>query len=493
MLLVVLSALLFVDIVLRLRPLNAAHVGEHTSPIDVVSLQLRHKDENVTSLPPFTSPPDVTSLLSPTPASEAASRAESPAASPAAVSLRPSASETEVPSLLPTPPSTSVRPSVPRTPASSLKPKPVSASPSAHPSKVSTPAQTMKPHLPLIARDVRGRGTAHSRLLEHLLQSRTSGVLPPVPTRKPRCGPDTPGEWVVTGETSTWRYDGSKCVYSVASNYDFVTAFAGKRLLVVGDSASREFAVDTMRVLLGCSRFAPMRYSGGFGVEQAVGGAAGHAAAAACEKFQFDAGQASWADKNATVPVGGTGAVVDFRFHWLQWPSQIYNKWWWNSTIASGDFDAVIFNSYLHIVRVPTKDGLDSDRWYAREIDRLIAALDAAGSSNPAVAERLHKRFYWRASFPGEWLEPHYEEFKRERVKQMSTVAVAKMREAGYPVISLDKFWVPHASCDSTKKHCVTGDGTHPSAVTNIPMAWELWSIVADGMEDEAALAEGRR
>ena len=73
----------------------------------------------------------------------------------------------------------------------------------------------------------------------------------------------------------------------------------------------------------------------------------------------------------------------------------------------------------------------------------------------------------------------HYGAFKRGPLMAAAAVAATKFGAAGFAVIDLAKFYV-HPGCpEPIAKHCVTGDGTHPAAPTNVAMAWELWSTVA--------------
>ena len=113
------------------------------------------------------------------------------------------------------------------------------------------------------------RPTAESpQLTAPLSHAPNSATPPPIavtsaqwrgPRALPRCGPHTPGAWVGEQWPKTWVFDANACAYTVSTPFDFLAAFAGKRLLVVGDSVSRELAVDTMRVVAGCGTFEPLR------------------------------------------------------------------------------------------------------------------------------------------------------------------------------------------------------------------------------------------
>ena len=312
-------------------------------------------------------------------------------------------------------------------------------------------------------------------------------LLPPLPTRKPRrrrCGGSTPGHWTGDSPPFIWHVDDPSCAYSVSTQFDFLARFTGKRLLMIGDSTTREFATDFMRVMLGCAKYAPIRYSPAFGPET-LGGPFSASAHAACESLRYTAGGESWKDMNVSLPVGSTGEVVELLFCWVQWPSQLSSKWWWNDIVLKGDFDAAVFNSYLHISRAP-KSGYSSDNWYAHELDVLVASL---ASAPPDVLAKLKRRFYWRRTFPSEDTSHHSNFFKREPLGAASEVATSVMRSAGYTVVSLDKYFQHERCVDSEGKStglkCVTGDGLHPTGPTSLAMSWELWSIVADALDDE--------
>lgn len=60
-------------------------------------------------------------------------------------------------------------------------------------------------------------------------------------------------------------------------------------------------------------------------------------------------------------------------------------------------------------------------------------------------------------------------------------MAAAKLGAAGHCVICLDKYTV-HANNLTT---ALPFDATHPPLPVNTAMAWELWSIVADAIDDE--------
>ena len=299
--------------------------------------------------------------------------------------------------------------------------------------------------------------------------------------RAPLCNAATPGHWGGTRPHFEWVYAG--CVYAISSPYDFLTAFAGKRIAIVGDSVSREFALDMMRLLSGCATYARGRYTAdGVSVRVALGYAAGAAAAAACAHLSSVAGE--WVDANVTLPVGSTGEFVDLRFYWLQWPTQLSSKWWWHDVILAGELDAVVFNSYLHVVMAPTA-GMSEMMWYERELDWLVGEL--GGVHDATVRSKLRSSFFWRATFPGEWHEPHYPPFRRMNALKFGAIAATKMRAAGYAVLNFDKFFPVGAigdggACNATAEHCVTADGFHPVLSTNVALGWELWSAIASAI-----------
>ena len=84
---------------------------------------------------------------------------------------------------------------------------------------------------------------------------RIACVSPPLPPRKRKlCNALTPGVWTGEGEKLRWRID-DDCEYSVSTTFDFLRRFAGKKLLLIGDSTTREIAWDLYRLLLGCASF----------------------------------------------------------------------------------------------------------------------------------------------------------------------------------------------------------------------------------------------
>ena len=123
----------------------------------------------------------------------------------------------------------------------------------------------------------------------------------------------------------------------MGSAWDILSRFASARLLIIGDSTTRVLARDIMLLLLGCSEIPARAYSlepwRGVGLVRQS-----DVHAAKCEELAaIDRGQDSWVDFNISVPVGSTGETLEVRFHWLQWPSQLRSKWWWEDTVRSGD------------------------------------------------------------------------------------------------------------------------------------------------------------
>ena len=325
------------------------------------------------------------------------------------------------------------------------------------------------------------RPTAESpQLTAPLSHAPNSATPPPIavtsaqwrgPRALPRCGPHTPGAWVGEQWPKTWVFDANACAYTVSTPFDFLAAFAGKRLLVVGDSVSRELAVDTMRVVAGCGTFEPLRYTTApLGAGAAIGGAAGAALDASCASLMFGRGAPDgWRDVNVTLPVGSTGAAVDLRFYWLQWPTQLADKWWWRDVVLAGDFDAAVFNSYLHVAPgVPS-----APEWYDAQLDWFVGELRDAGARDAALAAKLRRRVFWRATLPvfGRF------DVKPEALAASLGVADAKLTAAGHTVVALDKYVDPSV---------MPFDGAHPPVNVALAMAWELWSVIADAIADEA-------
>jgi len=98
------------------------------------------------------------------------------------------------------------------------------------------------------------------------LGGRTNGVLPLSAPRR-RCGQSTPGMWMGNERPFYWKVGDPDCDYSVSSQWDFLTRFAGKRLLVIGDSTTRELTWDLMVRVTVCARDASVVCTGDWGRE----------------------------------------------------------------------------------------------------------------------------------------------------------------------------------------------------------------------------------
>jgi hypothetical protein len=309
------------------------------------------------------------------------------------------------------------------------------------------------------------------------------GVVPPAPRTLPACTAASPGIWRGERRPFTW-VPSPPCAFPLAGAYDLLARFASMRILVIGDSTSRNFARDLLRLLLGCAEYPALSYA----VEHWHGtglGAQSPADAAKCDELAaLDRGD--YVDFNASVPVGGTGEFVELRFHWLAWPDQLASAWWWNATVMSGDFDVALVNFYLHLVSWP---GGARPGTYAGWLDTFTAALGRAPS--PAVAAKLRRRLFWRTTFPGEWWHPHYPPFHRNAVVNASALAAATLRRAGYRVLDGGDKYVAHESCTvagpSATVGCATADGDHATTPVNLAMARELLGTVAAHLEDDAA------
>ena len=312
-----------------------------------------------------------------------------------------------------------------------------------------------------------------------LLGGPAAGVVPARAPRK-RCGPLTPGIWTGPKRPYTWRID-DDCAYRVSTPFDFLTAFAGKRLIFAGDSVSRELSWDLMRLLMGCGSFQGGKYTGpapGFG---ATVGSQDEYAAGRCEAMRKGAtAEAQWEDMQVRVPVGNTGLFVEIMFYWLQWPSQLYGSDWFNATILTGDFDALILNSYLHIRFNPTP----TRSWYDKEIAELIDVLLHQPAAN--VTKKLRQRVFWRQTLPLELYKFEVDSYRPPNVSAAAVATSDQWRAAGFPVIVLDKY-LRHATCtaNETVRFCVTGDGIHGIFSTNLVINREMLSVIADTIDAE--------
>ena len=182
-----------------------------------------------------------------------------------------------------------------------------------------------------------------------------------------------------------------------------------------------------------------------------------------------------------SIPVGTTGLTVEMEFWWLQWPSQLYGKPFWNDTILTGKFDVALVNSYAHIIKRAPQ--LMNERTYLADVDELLERLQAVPEP---VRSKLKKRFYWRINFPTEWYQPESPALKHEVAAHASEAVVARWRPSGFPMMNLSKYLV-HETCNFRAKGagCVTEDGLHGSMNVNLVINRELWSVVADAMDSE--------
>ena len=301
---------------------------------------------------------------------------------------------------------------------------------------------------------------------------------------KKRCTALTPGIWTGLDLEKQWHIH-DDCEYSVSTPFDFLRRFAGKRILLIGDSTTREIAWDLYRVLLGCASFAGAgKYTGNF-VGTDVLGTQTEYARERCQFMRHD-GTGQHNNMNVTIPVGSTGLTVRMEFLWLQWPSQLYAKPWWNSTIMTGAFDVALVNSYAHII----KRSVDTmnERVYLGEVEELLRTLQAAPE---LVRGYLKKRFFWRVNFPTEWYLPEYPSLRHEVVKHASEEVVTRWGGAGYPLMNLSKYF-SHAACDFRSKGagCVTEDGLHGNMAVDLVINRELWSVLADTMDAQEDAGE---
>jgi len=234
--------------------------------------------------------------------------------------------------------------------------------------------------------------------------------------------------------------------------------------------------------MLGCASFRDAgRYNGNFIGSDVIGVQTPYAAAA-CDGMMQHGLDGQWESNNVTLRVGSTGAVVDLRFYWLRWPHAIYETSWFNSTVLTGDFDVALLNSYLHLHHVP---GGTLDMYYGW-IDELLARLAAAPEP---IAAKLRRRFWWRATLPLEWWADTPHLFQPSTAAEASAVVVRKWRAAGFPAVEMDKYVLSKHNCSAAlrKRGCVTGDGLHGIMATNLVVNRELWSVVADALDSEAA------
>ena len=305
---------------------------------------------------------------------------------------------------------------------------------------------------------------------------------------KPRCGPDTPGDWTAEKPYAWYVRDPSSCDYTVSSSWDFLAHFAGKKIVIAGDSTTRELAWDTIRVLLGCGVVKGI--DGKYSHDISSGGMLGPQSfenRRDCELMRVTPEHGKqWYDTNVSIPVGSTGETVTIYYYWVMWPSQMLDQPWFTNTILSGDFDAFVFNFYLHSVRRPASTmNRSPQEWVLDELAGLMRALSSAPVGR--IRDRIRDRFFWRSTFPA--FRGDESMNNGDTVLTNGRAVDAMVAAAGFHVLNFQKYFT-HAKDCPNGQCLLAADGVHAPLGVDLAIARELWSVVADTLaeygDDEA-------
>ena len=319
-----------------------------------------------------------------------------------------------------------------------------------------------------------------------------------------RCGLASAGAWHGAARPYEWRTaDG--CAYPVGTLFDFQLAFAGRSLVIMGDSVSRDVALS-----------APMRYAGcdaleraGLQAEAVLGPDA--VAGAWCparrlfhhqkvhEAYTFAFPPASGAANSSggrggrgagDAPAAATGATLEY--HWSRFLRDVWKTPAWRRFVVDGDFvvgrDALVFNAlFWHLalaheqrfgMRTLTLPQL-FPQW-RRELDETVRALAASPH-----AARLRDAVFWRTATWREWpgkgrgYQPAFDNF---HINNANRYARARFKKAGFRVIETEKY-----SFHATRTGRFTGadadlvltkDSVHFPAPVNLALFRELASVV---------------
>lgn len=344
--------------------------------------------------------------------------------------------------------------------------------------------------------------------------SAAAGSGPAPPTTASRfCGPGDGGAW--TGATKPYTWSPSHgCVYPINTLLDFQLAFAGRSLVIMGDSVSRDVALS-----------APMRYAGcdaleraGLEAEAALAGNSPLAAAWCAARrtfhhqnvyqnytFAFPApgrgvptalgagggGAGGGGGRAAGERANAAGGAV-LEYHWSRFMRDAWATPAWRRFVEDGDFtpgrDALVLNAFFWNaalahearfgLRTLTQRTLFSN--WRKELDETVARAAAS----PHV-ERLRRALFWRTCTWREWpgaggsYKPAFDNYHIMHANRYARVA---WRKAGFRVLELEKY-SHHATRAPEFRGAgaslvVTKDSVHFPGWANLAMFRELASSV---------------
>ena len=315
-------------------------------------------------------------------------------------------------------------------------------------------------------------------------------------SRRTYCEPNSGGSW--TGEQRPFRWvSADGCVFRINTIADFQLAFAGRSVIIMGDSVSRDVALSV-----------PMRYAGcdaqdlhGMQLEATLGPNTLSDAWCAARKtfhhqniyknytFRLPLGPPSSSHRNGRAIADGGGEVHStVEYHWSRFLRDFWRTPVWHRFVVAGAFvpgrDALVFNGvFWHLALEHEKRyGMRNltlkqlfPQW-KKELDATVTAL----VTSPHVAA-LRQSVFWRTCTWREWPgagQSYKPAFDNYHINHANRYARARFRKAGFRVIETEKYSF-HASLAPTfsgkdASLVVTKDSVHFPPAVNLAMFREI-------------------
>ena len=238
-------------------------------------------------------------------------------------------------------------------------------------------------------------------------------------------------------------------MFPINTIFDFQLAFAGRSLVIMGDSVSRDIALSL-----------PMRYAGcdaldrlGMQLEATLG--PNELAAEWCPARKIFNHQKRYNHFAFPLPVASPGGghpslAATVEFHWSRFLRDFWGTPVWERFVVNGDFvpgrDALVLNAvFWHLaLEHERRFGMRNltvaqlfPQW-KRELDEMVRRLLAS----PHV-EGLKQAVFWRSATWREWpgagqsYKPSFDNF---HINHANRYARSRLRKAGFKIIETEKY-----------------------------------------------------